>query len=247
MAGRSPHVFAKLIRGGYRLAPALLRDRSGSPAIEFALVAPVMFGILAGSYDVTQILIAMRRVTSTAQEIVQIATELAVQPDQSNALTVDQAKQAMTVIYAIIPGLKTGTDTSQYSVALSAILFVANAGCVVGVRCTYVGTIMWSVALPPPGQSITRTPCGVVAQVAPGQQGTLSNLPITGMTTLTSVVVADVSYIYTPLFSGFVTGPIKLQRTTFLPPRTGKPSQYVQYDRANASSDTAVCHAVPLN
>ena len=61
------------------------------------------------------------------------------------------------------------------------------------------------------------------------------------MTTLTSVVVADVSYKYQPLFSGFVTGPITLQRTAFLPPRAGKPSQWVQYDKANASNDPAVC------
>lgn len=247
MAREPRRAAARLIRGACRLAPALLRDRSGSPAIEFALVAPVMFGILAGSYDITQILIAMRRATSTAQEIAQIATELAVQPDQSNALTVNQAKQAMTAIYAMIPGLKTGTDTSQYSVTLSAIVFVANAGCVVGGKCTYVGTIMWSIALPSPGQPVTRTLCSSVTQVTSDQQATIGNLPTTGMTTLTSVVVADVSYKYQPLFSGFVTGPITLQRTAFLPPRAGKPSQYVQYDQANASNDTAVCHAVPPN
>ena len=206
-----------------------------------------MFTILAGSYDVTQILIAMRRVTSTAQEIVQIATEQAVQPDQSNALTVQQAYQAMTAIYALIPGLKSGADTSPYSVTLSAVVFVANTGCVVGGTCTYVGTTMWSVALPSPGLPVTRTPCGVVTQVGSNQQAMLSNLPTSGMSTLTSVVVADVSYKYQPLFSGFVTGPVTLQRTAFLPPRAGKPSQYVQYDTANASNDAAVCHAASLN
>lgn len=143
MMAREPRwAAARLIRGACRLAPALLRDRSGSPAIEFALVTPLMFTILAGTYDVTQALIAMRRATSTAQEIVQIATELAVQPDQSNALTVDQAKQAMTAIYAIIPGLKTGTDTSPFSITLSAIVFVANKDCVVGGKCIYAGNVM---------------------------------------------------------------------------------------------------------
>lgn len=236
---------ARLIRGGCRLVPAMLHDRSGMPAIEFALIAPVMFTMLAGSYDVTQILIAMRQATSAAQEVVQIATEQAVQPDQSNALTVQQAYQAMTVIYAMIPRLKSGADASQFSVTLSAIVFTADAGCVVGGTCNYVGVVMWSAALPSPGQPVTRTPCSFVANAELGQQATIGNLPISGMTTLSSVVVADVSYKYQPLFSGFVTGPITLQRTAFLPPRAGKPSQYVQYDKNNAATNSAVCHAVP--
>lgn len=236
---------ARLIHGGRRLAPALLRDRSGSPTIEFALVAPLMFTMLTGTYDITQAFIAMRRATSTVQEIVQIATEQAVQPDQTNALTVQQANQAMTAIYAMIPGLKTGADTSPFSVTLSAIRFFAtNTGCAVGGTCTYTGITMWSVALPQ-GQQVTRAPCGVVAQVSSDQQATTDNLPITNMTTLSSVVVADVSYKYRPLFSGFVTGPITMQRTAFLPPRAGKPTDYVQYDKDNAPANSAVCHAVP--
>lgn len=242
MMRRPRRTAAWLIRSGCCLVLALLRDRSGTPAIEFALIAPVMFTILAGSYDVTQIFIAMRQVTSTAQEVVQIGTEQAVQPDQSNALTVAQAKQAMTAIYAMIPRLRSGADTSQYSVTLSAIVFVTDTGCVVGGACTYVGIVRWSVALPSPGQAVTRRPCGPVTQVAPDQQATLTSLPTSGMTTLTSVLVADVSYRYQPLFSGFVTGPITLQRTAFLPPRAGTPSQYVQY-KANTSNNPAVCYS----
>lgn len=230
---------ARLIRGGCRLAPALLRDRSGTPSIEFALIAPVMFGILAGSYDITQLFIAMRRVTSTAQEIVQIATELSIQPDQTISLTVDQAKQASSAIYAVIPALKSGADTSLYSVTLSAIVLVAiPPGCVAG-ACTYVFKVAWSTALPWGAQ--VRRPCGLVTQVGPTDPATLSNLPISGMTSATSIVAADVSYIYQPLFSGFVTGPVTLRRTAFLPPRAGKPTDYVQYDKNNAVNNSDVC------
>ena len=216
---------------------ALLRDRSGSPAIEFALVAPVMLTILAGSYDITQIFIAMRQVTSTAQEIVQIATEQAIQPDQSNALTVQQAYQAMTAIYAMIPGLKTGADASPFSVTLSAVVFAPNTpGCASGSTCANVA---WSTALSL-GTNVRR-PCGVVTQVAPTDQATIANLATYGMTTVKSVVVADVSYKYQPLFSGFVTGPVTLQRTAFLPPRAGLPTQYVQYDKPNYSTNSDIC------
>lgn len=217
---------------------ALLSDRSGSPAIEFALIAPVMFTLLAGSYDVTQVFIAMRRVTSTAQEIVQIATEQAVQPDQSNALTVQQAHQAMTAIYAMIPRLRSGADTSPYSVTLSAIVFAANTpGCATGSTCANVA---WSTALSLSATKFKR-PCSVVMQVAPTEPATMTNIATLGMITVKSVVVADVSYTYQPLFSGFVTGPVTLRRTAFLPPRAGLPTQYVQYDKNNSSTNKDIC------
>lgn len=231
---------ARLIRSGCRLAPVLLRDRSGSPGIEFALIAPVMFTMLAGSYDITQIFIAMRQVTSTAQGIVQIATELSVQPDQSISLTINQARQAQSAIYAMIPRLKSGADTSPFSVTLSVVVLAAvPPGCVAGSGCTYIANTAWSTALPQ-GLQVRRS-CGVVTQVAPDEQANMASLPISGMTTITSVVVADVSYGYQPLFSGFVTGPVTLQRTAFLPPRAGKPADYVRYDKDNVGTNPDKC------
>lgn len=230
---------ASLIRGGCRLALALGRDRSGSPGIEFALIAPLMVSMLAGSYDITQVFLAMRQVTSTAQEIVQIATELSVQPDQTISLTTGQAYQAESAIYAMVPALKSGADTSPYSVTLSAAVLVATPpGCLAG-ACTYAFNVAWSNAMTRGTQ--VRRPCGVVTQVAPTQPATMSNLPTSGMTTITSVVIADVSYTYRPLFSSFVTGPVTLQRTAFLPPRAGKPTDYVQYDKSNAGKNTDIC------
>jgi Flp pilus assembly protein TadG len=219
----------------------LLRCRAGSPGIEFAIVAPVMLTVLTGAYDITQLLIAQRRVFVTAQEIVEIATELSIQPNQSMALTTTQAYQAETAIYALIPGLRTGSDPSQFFVTLSSAVFTATpAGCTPGVNCSYVVNTAWSTPLPQSTTPVTR-PCGAIAQVAPTQQVTINNLPTAGMTGLQSLVIADVTYIYQPLFTGFVFGPITVQRTAFLPPRTGSAVQYVEYDVANAATDPYVC------
>lgn len=211
------------------------------------MVAPVMFSILAGTYDITQIFIAMRQVTSTAQEIVQIATEQAVQPDQTISLTPQQAYQAQTAIYAIMPRLKSGVDSSQYSVTLSAIVLVPNPpGCVARDGCTYVANTAWSTALSL-GQKRRRS-CGVVAQVASTEPATMSNLPIWGMSSVTSVLVVDVTYTYQPLFTSFITGPVTFQRSAFLPPRAGKPTDYVKYDKDNSSRNADVCpglHRIP--
>jgi Flp pilus assembly protein TadG len=239
--GGSRHLSQPTARRKKTSIADLLRCRAGSPGIEFALVAPVMFILLSGAYDITQLLIAQRRVIVTAQEIVEIATELSIQPNQTMSLTTTQAYQAETAIYALIPGLKSGTDTSRFFVTLSAAVFTATpAGCVAGVNCTYVANTAWSTPLPQSTTPVTR-PCGVIAQVAPTQQTTINNLPTAGMTGLQSIVIADVSYIYQPLFTGFVVGPVTLQRTAFLPPRTGTAAQYIEYDVANAATDPAIC------
>lgn len=219
---------------------SLLRSTHGSPALEFAIIAPVMGILLTGSYDVLQCLIAWRRVATTAQQVVEIATELSVQPDQTMSLTVNQAYQALTSIFALMPGLKSGTDTNKFSVTLSTIVFTAlPKGCGASVKCTYTGNTAWSVSLPQ-GIQVTRH-CGAVAQVKPSQPATVNNLQTAGMTALTSIVVADISYIYVPLFADFITGPVTMERTAFLPPRTGTPAQYVQYDLANHGSNKSVC------
>jgi Flp pilus assembly protein TadG len=229
------------IQPSNQLIQRIFRSRAGSPAIEFALLAPVMIFLLTGTYDVIQLLIAQRRIVSTAQQIVEIATELSIQPDQSLSLTTAQVYQAETAIYAMIPGLKSGSDTNKFWVTLSAVVYTGTpAGCVSGVNCTYVANTAWSSALPQSATPLTR-PCGIIPQVAATQQSAITNLPTADMTVLTSIVVADVSYTYLPLFTGFVTGPVKLQTTAFLPPRAGTVLQYVQYDLANAKTNPSVC------
>jgi Flp pilus assembly protein TadG len=208
--------------------------------MEFALIAPVMFILLTGSYDITQLLVARQQVVSTAQQIVEIATELSIQPDQTTSLTVNQAYQAETAIYALMPRLRSGSDTNKFSVTLSAAVFTTPpAGCTPGNGCTYVANTAWSTMLwrstLSPNVPITRA-CGVIPQVPATQQVTINNLPTAGMTTLTSIVIADVTYVYQPLFSGFFLGSVTLTRTAFLPPRVGSATQYVQYHPADSTT-----------
>jgi hypothetical protein len=215
--------------------------------MEFALIAPVMFILLTGSYDITQLLIARQQIISTAQQIVEIATELSIQPDQTTSLTVNQAYQAETAIYALMPRLRSGSDTNKFSVTLSAAVFTATpASCTPNSGCS-VAKIAWSTMLSrstlSPNVPITR-PCGVITQVAATQPVTINNLPTAGMTTLTSIVIADVTYVYQPLFSGFFMGSVTLNRTAFLPPRVGSATQYVQYDLAHAGPASAICPGV---
>jgi Flp pilus assembly protein TadG len=218
----------------------LRKDRLGGPALEFAIVAPVMVMLLLGGLDASDALLTWRRVATAAREIAIIATEMSVQPDLTTVLTPAQAYQASTAIYALFPQLKSPANTARYSVTLSAIVFTATPpGCDPAANCVYTASTAWSYALPM-GQNVTR-PCGVLQQVPPGAAASLQTVPTAGMTALTSVLVADVTVVYVPVFTAFITRPITMSRSAFMPPRTANPNQYVEYDVANAATDKAVC------
>lgn len=223
-----------------RIGQGLLHDCTGSPALEFALVAPVMLILLGGAYDVTQLLVVKRQLSSAAEQIVQIATELSVLPDQTTSLTVQQVYQAQTAIYAVFPRLRSHTDTSAYSVTLTAAVYTAApSGCTPGVNCTYTAKVAWSNALAM-GTHVTRA-CGTIGQVSSSTPPTLSTLPTAGMTSITSLVISDISYQFKPMFAGIFTGAYPLRRTAFLMPRAGDATQYVQYDIANGAANASVC------
>ena len=219
----------------------LIQTRRGSPAIEFALLAPVMSGLLVGTYDVTQLLIIQRRVITTAQQIVEIATELSVQPDQTMALTTVEAYQAQTAVFALMPALRMNNNGTQFFVALSAVVFTETpSGCAANGNCSYIANTAWSVVLSQSTAPMTR-PCGVITQVTPDQPVTINNLPTANMTSLNSILVADVSYVYRPVFTVFINVPMTVRHTAMLPPRKDAPSRYVQYDVAHAANNPAIC------
>ena len=142
-----------------RRTPLTPTRRTGSPAIEFALLAPVMIYLLTASYDITQSLIAQCQVTRTAHQIVEIATQLSIKPDMSMSLTTIQAYQAQTAIYALIPGLKLSRDINKFSVTLSVVVFIPSQPVAFPiVNCSFIARTAWSNALPE-GIRITR-PCG---------------------------------------------------------------------------------------
>jgi Flp pilus assembly protein TadG len=215
-------------------------DRTGSPAIEFALVAPLLLVVLMGAYDGSNALICWRRTTAAAQEIVKIATELSVQANQTTSLTPYQLFQAQTAIFAITPGLLSGTI--PFSVVTSGIVFTQSpANCTAGVNCSYTANTAWSVPLVY-GTQIQRA-CGALLQVLPSAAASLTSVPTAGMTALTSMVMVDVSQVFTPTFARFITRSFTISSTAMLLPRVGTAAQYVEYDvaGAKAGTDTNVC------
>lgn len=221
---------------------ALARD--GVAAIEFALVAPVMVAILMGVFDLAQLLIVQRRVAISAAEVAEVASNLALQSDNSNMLGPAQLYAALSTAYAYFPNWRLpatgGNADSNYIVTISSVeIKGVPIGCS-GNNCgSYVGSVAWSMArsLNRNGSSYSTSPiwdtqqtrpCGPVSTQTPVNKDHLSTLP-SGAFTLSSLIIVDVSTTYKPLFLSSITGPFTFFRSAYLPPRSGGTSSYVPY------------------
>ncbi len=227
------------------------RGIGGTAAIEFGLIAPMMALIVIGTFDSTLALVIQNQVAYASQEIAIAVTNIGSTADGTNtsSITVAQGTQAMSIIYAVMPMLRSGfLSTTAYSVTLSGVTFTPTvAGCTTG--CTYTANVAWStsLALGSANSSKVRT-CGVAltqidpASVVISSSNYLTTAPTANVTVLptSGYTVADVSVKYTPTFLKFVTGPITFIASTPQPPR-GSSADFLRYDKAGAASNAQVC------
>jgi Flp pilus assembly pilin Flp len=156
----------------------LARDRRGTAALEFALIAPVLLVMMVGVVRYAGALILWEQAGAAAAAVVQAAARLSVASNPSaTALTATQMQNAMSAIYAEIPLLNLGSGTSfligSYSVTLSSVVYLplcaTTSGC--AAQTPYV---LWSTQLSEGGSllitSSTERQCGALVSVT-----TLSN------------------------------------------------------------------------
>ncbi len=187
----------------------LLRARRALAGVEFAIVLPFLLTLLFGSVDLSRAIILTRRLTVAAAATATIASTMAVQATNLNALSGTQAWQASTAPFAIFPDWLSPPLPGTFSITLSAVTFkTAKAG--------YAAQVAWSVGNPK-GQTRLR-PCGAVSQAADDAPTSLVSLPADAFGP-TSILVADVSGVFVPLFTSVFLGPITLQRSGYVSPR----------------------------
>jgi hypothetical protein len=109
------------------LAPAI-GARDAVAALEFALVAPVLAIMLLGVFDGARALVAWQQTENAAQAVAQAAEKLSVTPGvTTTALTYQQMQNAMTTIFAEMPGLSMGNTKGVFpglfTVTLSEIVY----------------------------------------------------------------------------------------------------------------------------
>jgi hypothetical protein len=107
---------------------AALDGRDGVAALEFALVAPVLAIMLLGVYDGSRALVVWQQTENAAQAVAQAAEKLSVTPGvTTTSLTFQQMQNAMTTVFAEMPGLSKGNTKGIYpglfTVTLSEIVY----------------------------------------------------------------------------------------------------------------------------
>jgi Flp pilus assembly protein TadG len=223
--------------------------------IEFALVAPILITMMIGVFDISHALTLQQEVYHAAHAIPTSASSLAVQQDNTTSLTVNQVQQALSVIYAEMPALRSGIESGVRSVTLTSVAFQqSDPACVSSATtiCRFIAYAKWSVSYNSSTfTAVTRCPSGTrpLLQVTPSQYtpGDLTSLPTANVTNPDPILVADVHYRYTPLFFGyFVTGPVDFWACGLWPVRsvnqTATPqNQYTTYDLANAAGGAGQC------
>jgi len=220
--------------------PLLLRCRRGAPAIEFALVCPVLLAMFMGVFDVGQALINMRRLTLGAQEVAEAAATFAATATAVGVITTTQANAAMSVATANFTQWL-AADNPGYGITLSSVAIVASpANCTSG--CTYTAQTAWSLALDG-GQPVLRA-CGGIATVPNSDAPSLTTLP-EGLLYPPSILVVDLSTVYRPTFGGILTGPITMMRTAYIPPRAPGLTSYVTWSPDGASYLGHKCSGYP--
>ena len=231
-------------RGDFARARALRLDgRSGVAMLEFAVIAPVLVIMLVGMTNIGVAYVDAQRIGAVADEAGLMATQLAIQPDQTTTLTAAQVYAASSIIYAVLPETLTMPATN-FGVTISDIYYV-GANCYTGTASAlpcpggYTANVAWSV--PMAGGLQWVRPCGTVTQTSSSAAQVLANgnstpttVPTAGIQVLNSIIVVDVTYKFIPFFAtpilpGLLTGGagfslltsgVTLQQPFFAPQRS---------------------------
>jgi Flp pilus assembly protein TadG len=130
LTGLSPrprHSFPGFSLRSHRNALALaLAEHRSVAAMEFALVAPILITLTLATYDLARALLVWQQINNAAEAIAEAAEKIAA--NNSSQLTAAQMQNAMSTIYAEVPGLALGKGTGnfpgQYMVTLSEVVYL---------------------------------------------------------------------------------------------------------------------------
>ena len=196
---------------------SLLRNRRGLAGLEFAIVAPFLVTLLLGTADLSRAITMGRRLTVAADETATIASTGAVQASSLSILSAHQAYAATTAPFALFPTwlASQASVNNSFAITLSEVNFTPSSKTCT-TACSYTASVAWSVANPS-GQPVLRK-CGKLASVPNSTAPSLTTLPA-GAFGATSVIVADVSQVFEPLFTSVFLGNFTMKRTAYVSPR----------------------------
>jgi Flp pilus assembly protein TadG len=225
--------------------------RRAVAAIEFAFVAPVGVTLMIGVFDLVRGFVIWEQTCNAAEAIAEAAEKLSVTTGSiATSLTATQMQNAMSTVYAQVPGLSLGNgDTasgSSFTVTLSSVVY--SPTCTTTTGCaTQTPYTAWSTYLTQSGVTLTNPPlraCGTLTEVAsfPDDSTQLSKMAYwsSGSIPLTPQVVADVKSYFVPMFSMF-TGPVTFWASATEPTPLGGTNQAISFNATSPTGNVQTC------
>lgn len=199
---------------------AFARSRTATAAIEFAIVLPVAMVFYIGAAEVTDGVMASRRVSTVTKTLVDLlslqgtSTQKASTPTPGNAVSATTLSTLLTSATTLLAPNPTSTLTMTIS-AVDVTNTVQGTCCSALVRWSYTqgGTlrpcVVQMTALPPNSYySTTQIPAGLLPY------GTQLPAPL-------YILISDVNYVYQPYFSqNLLKFTPTMQRSEYMLPRS---------------------------
>jgi Flp pilus assembly protein TadG len=201
-------------------ARRLWTDERGVAATEFAIVVPFMLVLLVGGVELGNGLATNVKVSATAHSVADMISQNT-QVTSSQMTGILQASTAIMAPYAVTDS----NGNSLITITVSEVSTDSNGK----------ATVQWS-------QSTSTTGARPV-----GQQMTLSSYTSgTGTSNANiSLILSEVSYVYTPSLGYTISGPVTLSDSYYLFPRcsTNSPtsSNFPYYDVKYPASTGCTC------
>lgn len=183
-------------------------DLRGVAAVEFALILPLMLLLYLGSTQIVQSLMASRKLSIVARSL----SDLVAQQPAGTNLTDTQLND----IFAAASSIMSPFSTASLKMTVSSVEFAPKTSPATG----YDAKPRWSVLR---NGSLPR-PCAILTPVPDATQNGINKMPV-GLYAAGSVIVADVSYTYTPAFGGQLLAwstsesNVRMSRTLYMRPR----------------------------
>ncbi len=186
----------RFIIRGLAAARSFCGDRRAVSAVEFALLLPIMITLYLGGIELSEGLSVQRKVTLTANALVNLTSQSTALSDNSTSGTDDMnniMSAASAVMYpyaadnmtAIVSCLSVDPDTKQ-------------------------AKVMWSVPFPSTG---TGRAIGSIVAVDSNLAGGNSTL-----------LLGEVTYPYTPIIGYTISGTLNISDKMFMAPRISPPT-----------------------
>lgn len=190
------------------------RAEGGVSAVEFAIIAPVLFTLFCGSIELSRVVTASNRATFVAETIAQLVSQV------DKTLTAKEISAFMATSLLINPDIldyQRQTNVSvdnAVNINVSSVIFTLKIPTCT-VSCEYNAIVIFSQRNNNIGP--TRS-CGLLQPAADNATPSPATLPIS-MYGPVSLVVVDIQVFIKPIFTFLYTGEVKFTRSAYYRPR----------------------------